>query len=115
MEPVNEPKSGRNPNQSEYDSGATGDRGVRSNCSEDGGESIGVSESDWQGDDPALPNSNHPGSETHGKALRLQVESVRSQKALLRMLMQQLDEQEKQLEKVIAEYEESIQGSSPNV
>lgn len=28
--------------------------------------------------------------------------------------MQQLDEQEKQLEKVIAEYEESLQGSSPD-
>lgn len=114
MGPENEPKSGRKPHQGEHDAGAASDRGIRPHCPEDGSQSIGAGESDWQRGDSAIPDSNLAGSETHGKALRLQIDSVRSQKALLRLLMQQLDEQEKQLEKVIAEYEESLQGGSPD-
>ena len=115
MGPENEPKSGRKPHQSEHDAGAARDRGVGSNCSEDGSQSIGASESNRQGNYPAVPDSNYARSEAHGKALRLQIDSVRSQKALLQLIMNQLDEQETQLEKVIAEYEESLQGGRSDV
>lgn len=38
------------------------------------------------------------------------MEFVRNQKAIVKLQMQQLDEQERQLEKALSEYEDSLRG-----
>lgn len=110
MELGSDVNSGRDKNPSEHDTGAASDRRARPHRSADGSESIGASQSNWQGTDSTPSCADQSGCETHGKALRLQIESVRNQKAIVRLLVQQLDEQEKQLEKVLNEYEEVLKG-----
>ena len=111
MELGNEPRSGGEQNQGEYDSGAAVYCGAGSDCSEYGHQPIGTGEPDRQGHDSAASCAGQPGSQTYGKSLRLLIESVRNQKAILKLQLQQLDEQERQLEKVFGEYEETLRGS----
>lgn len=112
MEPENESKSGGEQNQGKHDSGTASNSRTGSDCSEYGNQPIGTGEPDRQRDDSASSHSSQPGSEAYGKSLRLLIESVRGQKAVLKMQMQMLDEQERQIEKVLTEYEESIRGTT---
>jgi hypothetical protein len=112
MELGNEPESGGGQNQSEHDAGTASHCWTRSDGSEYGHQPIGTGESDWQGNDSATSCAGQPRSETHGKSLRLLIESVRNQKAIVKLQLQQLEEQERQLEKVLGEYEENLRGSA---
>lgn len=53
---------------------------------------------------------NQPRPQTHKKSLSLQIEAVRSRKALLQQEIEQLDRQEQQLVETLQAYEENISG-----
>lgn len=110
MEQNCEPKPGRRAHQGKHDAGAASHCRTRSDCPEHGSQPIGIGEPDRQGHHSATPDANQPGSKTDGKSLRLLIEFVRNQKAIVKLQMQQLDEQERQLEKALSEYEDTLRG-----
>jgi hypothetical protein len=93
----------------QHDSATRGDRRLRSSCGTDEDFSLRISESDWTGADSA--SSNRARFDSHGGVLRLQIKSVQNQRANLRMQLQQLDEQERELQQLLEGWEETVQRS----